>query len=193
MVTTIMPSFMDSIGQMRPESAIIGRLLAGYGELEVSMMFCVAILPGNDLDTATKSTFSVRGEKDRIDRAAALLKPDYSAAGFGAELTDTISDMHWCREIRNQFSHCQWISWHRHLGLKFVNLEDVAAMSGTIRKLATASHDVSLSILQDQEAYFNYVMACFSALAQAFKCKVAAKPNRGLPRPAKMARPQKHS
>jgi transposase-like protein len=97
------------------------------------------------------------------------------------------------REIRNQFSHCQWISWHRHFGLKFVNLEDVAAMSGTIRKLATASHDVSLAILQDQEAYFSYVMDCFHALAQAYKCKVAVIPNLGLPRPAKMARPQKHS
>jgi len=54
------------------EAAIIGRLLAGYSDLEVGMMHCAQVVR-DDLDTVLKTMFRTRGETQRIDVAAVLL------------------------------------------------------------------------------------------------------------------------
>jgi len=192
MSATVMPCFIDSNGNPRPEGAIIGRLLAGYGDLELEMCTCISQLPNGDIDSAVKKIFGKRGAERRIEMAEEVLIPAYTAIGMGAEISGTLSDMHWCREIRNQFAHCHFVSWGP-FGIRFVDLENVAKLTGRIRKLAHSSADISLSTLKSQEAYFNYVQTCFQILAHAFSCSVAKAPNRGRSMPAKMARPPKHS
>src|SRR6185312_16076636 len=108
------------------------------------------------------------------------------------DLSDAIKDIHWCREIRNQFAHCHWVSWNAS-GLKFVDLEHVASLTGRIRKGAMSSGRVTLTTLEAQEAFFLYVAECFEILAHAYGCAIAGTPNRGLPWPVKMKRPRKHN
>ena len=61
MPATIMPCF----GRFPEEGSIIGRLLAGYGELEFELCRCVAAINDN-MDAAIKAMFRVRGEEKRI-------------------------------------------------------------------------------------------------------------------------------
>lgn len=187
-----MPSFVDVKGNPREEATIVGRLLAGYGELELSMCGCIAKIPGYDIHSGIKEIFGNKGAENRIKNAKKIMRVPYTDAGLGAEFSETMSDMNWCREIRNQFAHCHWDDWSRR-GLKFVDLEEVASMTGKVRKLAKASRYVSLTELREQEAFFRYVSTCFQILAHAYRCSVAGVTNRGLLRPAKMTRPPKHS
>jgi hypothetical protein len=50
----LMPAVIDIAGNTRPESAVIGRLLAGYGDIELCMCYCLVHIPGWDLDKAIK-------------------------------------------------------------------------------------------------------------------------------------------
>src|SRR4051794_31432912 len=61
------------------EGAIIGRLLAGYGELEVDLALCVAATLDDDVDTAFRIMFRLRGESQRIEIADAFIQQHYSA------------------------------------------------------------------------------------------------------------------
>jgi hypothetical protein len=130
-------------------------------------------------------------KKKRIDRAFAALRPAYKNAGLSSELAETIEDMQWCRETRNQFAHCHWDSWNA-FGLKFVDLEHVASLTGRVRKGALSSKRVRLATLQDQESFFLYVAECFETLAHAYGCTVDGTSNGGLPGPGKMKRLRKH-
>jgi hypothetical protein len=73
----IIPCFSEH--QAEAEGKIIGRLLAGYGELELEM--CVAAVTNNNLDGAIK-IFRVRGGENRITAADTLkickkIRPNY--------------------------------------------------------------------------------------------------------------------
>jgi len=63
-MSSIMPAFV----RYPEEAAIIGRLLAGYGELEFDLCLCVGHARG-DMDMAFKAMFRPRGETQRIDIA----------------------------------------------------------------------------------------------------------------------------
>jgi hypothetical protein len=69
---TIMPCF----DRYPEEGDVVGRLLAGYGELEIELCNCVAALSGN-LDDAIKALFSQQGESRRINNADAMARNDY--------------------------------------------------------------------------------------------------------------------
>ena len=64
MTETIMPGF----DRFPAEASIIGRLLAGYGELEFELCRCVAAVT-IDLDAAIRAMFKDRGEYKRIQTA----------------------------------------------------------------------------------------------------------------------------
>jgi hypothetical protein len=65
MAELIIPCFSEH--QAETEGKIIGRLLAGYGELELSMCACLAAVT-NNLDGAIKTLFRGRGEKTESQR-----------------------------------------------------------------------------------------------------------------------------
>src|SRR5215470_11292532 len=52
------------------EAAAVGRLLAGYADLEMSLLHCVQMARGGDLDAVLKAMFGTRGETRRIDTPA---------------------------------------------------------------------------------------------------------------------------
>lgn len=154
---TIMPAFR----KYPAEAAIIGRLLAGYGELEVGLCNCVA-MGGIGLDKATRELFGPRGEKRRIDTGERLGAPEYQKLALDAEFMIAVTGMRHCLLIRNQYAHCQWYDDYSPR-LAFVNVENIAHQTSPIsdyRGLTTCYVDVSL--LVQQETFFSEVDSAFA-------------------------------
>jgi hypothetical protein len=162
---SLMPCF--DANQAQAEGIIVGRLLAGYGELEVQLCACRIAVEGI-YDIPVRELFSVRGESRRLRTAKAALRSDYTRAGLITDLDQALDDLDWCREIRNQYSHCQWY-WTSKEGLCFVNLEELAKQPTAILALTAVRHPISLALLNDQEAFFWYVKECLMYLETAYR------------------------
>jgi hypothetical protein len=163
---SLMPCFGPD--QACTEGKVIARLLAGYGELELSMCACLITVEGI-YDSPIRQIFrDERGAENRIKAGRKLLSGDYRSAGLIADLTDALNDLDYCRKIRNQYSHCHWY-WTSREGLCFVDLEELAEQQDTILKLMGNRHPVNVSLLQQQEDYFWYVKQCFMHLESAYR------------------------
>jgi hypothetical protein len=79
---SLMPAFL----RFPEEAAIIGRLLAGYGEIEYLFAMCLAS-SASDEDTALRTFFSVRGEGARLDVGHNLMWKLYEAAALSNQYT----------------------------------------------------------------------------------------------------------
>jgi hypothetical protein len=135
------------------QAAIIGRIVIGYGELEIALMNCVHMARGGDLDVVLKAMFGTRGEAQRISIADALGRQVFIGLGLDAEFANAIADMDYCRTIRNQYAHCIWHNdGSRRLG--FVNLEELAKGNVFVPNLiGVITRYLDVSLLQEQETY----------------------------------------
>ena len=106
------------------ESAIIGRILTGYGGLEYQLSHCLSAALGNR-PSIFRAFYRLRGEQQRLEVADALMRPHYEEVGLADKYNETIGSMRWCRNIRNQYAHCQWTAYE-DAGLFFTNMEDPA-------------------------------------------------------------------
>jgi len=163
MADIIIPTFID----FPVEGAIVGRLLAGYGELELELCQCVAAVTGN-IDDVIRKLFNVRGEKRRIESADDLARAPYTKAGLGVESSTLVNDMHYCRKLRNQYAHCQWYGTS-HDGFAFVNLEEVSKLHTTIFPLESHRCLVDATLLQQQETFSNMFRSTFGILPASIK------------------------
>jgi len=145
------------------EAAIVGRLVLGYGELEISLCHCIS-MSGVGLDAAVKAMFKVRGETGRVKAAGTHGKAAYLKLNLATEFAEAISGMHYCLSIRNQYAHRQWYDDHSGK-LAFVNMEEIAQDSLVISDLRglTIFH-VDTALLMQQEAYFINVATCLDYL-----------------------------
>ena len=147
----ILPQF-----RRRPEeAAIIGRILAGYGDLEFFLYICVSESI-NDSDVALGVLYRARGESQRIEIADAILHPIFESASLFPAYKDARDALHHCRAIRNQYAHCQWHS-DTSQGLFFCNLDEAAQHRG--RNIPLKFVHVDATLLADQEEYFAYAQA----------------------------------
>lgn len=133
---------------------IIGELVAGYGELEFMLALLVAQVI-NDQDTAFKVMFRARGESNRINVADALARPKVVANKDRYERT--IGCLRHALKIRNQYAHSQF--GYDGRGLWFVALEEVAMGNAPYDLGGLSQHEIPLSLLKDQEAFFVNVKA----------------------------------
>jgi hypothetical protein len=150
----LMPAFR----KFPTEAAIIGRLLAGYAELEIDLLHCVALARG-DFDAVLKAMFRARGETRRIDVADALGRQLYHAADLGSDFDAAISAVRYCLRIRNQYSHC---NWYDDLSgrLAFVNVEEIVKSNQPIRGFdGLTRYYIDVPTLEAQEQYFSYADA----------------------------------
>jgi hypothetical protein len=137
------------------EAAIIGRLLAGYTNLEVGLMHCVQVVR-DDFDAVLKAMFRPRGETSRIDIADALGRHFYHDRGLGTEFEMGVGAVRHCLKIRNQYAHCVWYD-DQSGKLAFVNLEEVAGENTRLKDLKSlTTWHVDVSLLMAQEQYFVY-------------------------------------
>lgn len=191
---TLMPCFGPH--QAPAEGMIIGRLLAGYGELEVSMCACLIAIEGQ-FDAPIRQLFNERSAEKRIKGSKKALTLEYTKAGLHIELAEALQDMEWCRKIRNQYAHCQWY-WTSNEGLCFVNIEELAKQPGQIVKLMDNRHSIDVKLLATQEEYFNYVKESFAHLETAYHAwnrahSAPRRPTHVFPRPSKITRPPWHN
>jgi hypothetical protein len=175
---------------VRKEGGIIGRLLAGYGELELELCDCVIAI-NDDTDSAIRAMFKDRGEAKRIDSARNFAKAAYDRVGLSSDFLQAAADMHWCRQIRNQYAHCHWYDTPAE-GLMFVDLEALAATAGTMGKLMDGRVSIDVSLLREQEAFFSYVQRSFWFVAGEYRLRTGARRDNSFPRVPAVARPLKH-
>ena len=176
----------------KAEAELIGRLLAGYSELELSMAQCVNVA-GNDPDTTFKALFRCRGELARIQIADALGRQKFGALGLGTQFEMTIGAMQHCRQIRNQFAHCTW--WGDLNGnLGFTNLEEIAASNAPIEDLSGLTRFIiDVPLLLEQEAYFDNTEGWWSWLIHETHKKVHGRPSPYTSAPKHVKQPPLHS
>lgn len=184
MSDTILPIFQ----RYEKEGAIVGRLLAGYGELEFDFASILAIVI-NDVDVAYRAMFRARGEEQRLLVADALIRPKFKAIELYTPYCEAYQDLHHCRKIRNQFAHCHWYD-DKDEGLCFLNLENTASkpMSNRIRK-----NPVDLGLLKNQEVFFVYVQDCLEYLEEECKRRSGRLSTHSLSPPKRIDRPPKHN
>ncbi|TRZ67086.1 MAG: hypothetical protein D4S02_05735 [Rhodocyclaceae bacterium] len=137
------------------EAALIGRMLAGYTDLELDLMHCVKSAR-EDLDTVLKAMYRARGETQRIDIADSFGRQTYRKLGLGTQFEMAVGAVRHCMRIRNQYAHCIW--WNDNSGtLAFANLEEIAKLNDVVLDLRGMNvHHVSTAHLKAQFLYFDY-------------------------------------
>lgn len=166
------------------EAALIGRMLAGYADLEIDLMHCAKAVRG-DLDVALKTMFRGRGNAQRINIADALGRQPYRDLGLGAEFERGIGAVRYCLKIRNLYAHCTW--WNDNSGqLAFANLEELAQENVAVTDLhgLTVNH-VTVPHLRAQFDYFEHADNVLIGLIQEGNRRAGrpALPNIGIPAP----------
>ena len=149
------------------EREIVGKLLIAYGEIEFALLSCLRQVLDNDVDTATRILFRVKGEGARIEVADAIMRPAFMRRKLGGKWSGAIGAARKCKAIRNQYAHCHWQLLGEPGKLYFLNLDiDAQAAEGPIK----ASHiPLLLSLLEKQETYFVYALDCLYYLEAEYK------------------------
>jgi hypothetical protein len=160
-------TFMPGFRRYPDEAAIIGRLLAGYGELEFEMCRCVEAAM-NDFDAAFKLIFARQGERKRIERADTVMRPKYNAVGIDTDYETTIGGMDHCRRIRNQYAHSTWYDTKPE-GLCILNLEDTAKLATPVTSVVSNRRSIDVALLRRQEDFFGYIQLSFWHLHWAYE------------------------
>lgn len=159
MTDTVMPAFL----KFPNEAAIIGRLLAGYGELEIELCQTVAEVR-QDFNMAFKAMFRPRGEKQRIDIADAMGREPYAAMRLGTQFSEAIANVRQCLKVRNLYAHCHWSDDFGRC-LCFVRLEDTANSNPPVPLLyQIPTIDIDNDLLNEQEEFFFYTRTCLRFL-----------------------------
>ncbi len=164
---------------------LIGQMLIGYGEIEYEL----ASLLGAAYDPrmALRAMFRSRGETARIEVADSLLHPRCLEIGVKAKYEITISAVKFCKNVRNQYSHCHW---HLEDGdLWFYNMESAA--EGHPETIDFTFQHVNMKLLLEQLAYFNYSRYCLIHLQNQFGYHGGLKNQDPTPWPKAPQRPKK--
>ena len=193
---------MPAFHRRKKDAAIVGRLITGYGELELLLAICVGTalatkrnIPDGYTEfqhrhryegVGIKLIFRIRGEKNRIDAASKLMRGAFTAANMGSEYDETMNAMRACLRIRNLFAHCHW-GQSRKRGLFFINLEEVARKPQRLN-LDSFRH-ASTTTLQYLERYFWHTMEPLDYLAHELGFRAKLSLPHGLSKPRKMREP----
>lgn len=148
--------------KFRVEAEIIGRLVVGYGELELDLFDCVTTGIGN-FNEAFKAMFRTRSETRRIDIAETLARDPYTNLALGDCFDEAITGMRYCVRVRNQYAHRNFLESSGTLS--FVNIEELAKHDEIVNDLfSLTTRCVTPTLLEEQERYFVYVRATIGFL-----------------------------
>jgi hypothetical protein len=174
------------------EGEIIGRLLAGYSNIELGLFHAVHIVTG-DFDRALRKMFGIRGESKRIEAAEKLGLPEYQRLKLSTDFEKALRATRHCLKIRNQYAH--WIWWDDYSGkLAFANVEDLTKHKHKVHDLrALYPHHVDTALLTAQEAYFvyaDYLLAWVNHEAQVLEGKPGFAKQNPLSKPQEVKPPK---
>lgn len=184
-------TLMNAFKTFPDEAAIIGRLLAGYGELELMLCLCAASAR-QDFNMVFKAMFRPRGESQRIDIGDALGRDLFRIHKLETQFSEAVSDMRYCLKIRNQYAHCYWSDgFGRQLG--FVEMEERAKSAKPIDAIwQVPSMDIDVPTLNEQEAFFFRTGRCFSFLTNEIDVREGRLSTNPFLIPPKVKRPPLH-
>jgi hypothetical protein len=95
------------------EAAIVGRLLVDYGELEIELALSMGYAI-SDKRKGMRDFFRTRGAEARIRLAEEQANPEerpwMRLTGVGDEFAEAVAALRVCKDIRNGFAHCHWVS-----------------------------------------------------------------------------------
>ena len=181
-------SIMPWFDRFPKEAAIIGRILAGYGELEFGLCECLGAALG-DKTVAFQAIFRMSGGGElRVETAHLLMKDKYENAGLKDGYAHMIGAMRWCRKARNLYAHCHWAGSSGQ-GLFYIDMDRVARMS---EPRLTYNH-VGESLLTDQEKCFCYVLQWQSFLQHQYRVAIGKLKSHAFQAPVVMQLPKLHS
>jgi len=139
---------MPAFHRRKEESAIIGRLIAGYGELEFLLAMCAGVALAARRKPNPKHTrprhriryerigikrfFRIRGEQNRIEHAKKQMHKVFFKIGMRIDYIETMGAMATCLKIRNLFAHCHWEDHSKKPGLFFIDLEAAGRAPGRL-------------------------------------------------------------
>jgi hypothetical protein len=148
-------SIMAPFSKFSKEGDLIGRLLAGYSNIEIGLMHCVQMATG-DFDTVLRKMFGQRSETKRINAAEKLGLPEYQRLKLATDFEKALRVVRYCLKIRNQYAH--WVWWDDYTGqLAFANVEDLTRYRRKVTDFGKLkAHHVDAELLIAQEAYFVY-------------------------------------
>lgn len=182
--TAILPAFLN----YPAEAAIIGRLLAGYADLEIGMLHCVSVVR-EDFDTSLKVMFRDRGETRRINIADALGRAFYRALGLETEFSMAIGAVRYCLQGRNLYAHCTWYDDHSGK-LAFVNLEELAKEKMHVPDLKSLDiRHIDIPTLEGVERFFVYADAFLAWVNYEGRHRAGKMKVQPLPKPAAIKEP----
>lgn len=154
---------LTNLLRARPdEMAMIGLLLTGYSELEVGLMHTV-MAARMEFDAPYKAMYRIRGEEQRIKIADGLARHALLALNenLGNQFAIAVAAMQYCRQIRNQYAHCQWWDGENER-VNFIALEEAAKENRLFQSFTKIDiRSVTLSLLESQKEYFEYVQKMF--------------------------------
>lgn len=172
------------------ETMLIGRILAGYGELEFELCMCLGAALG-DADGALRVMFRSRGEEGRLLVADALMRKKYSAIGLKDHYETMLGAFRACRAIRNRYAHCHW--WFDDdLGVFYTDLQDPASKSAETEAKFTFYH-IDAPLLEQQEAYFVYAKDVLNFLSYEYEKRSKTGPSHSRTMPARLEQPPPHN
>ena len=171
------------------EAAMIGRLLAAFGELELSVCMLTASAT-NMFQAVMKALYRLRMTSGRIDAADALLRPFCDQNGLITEYLTAMAMVRHSLKIRNQFAHCNWGDHEQHSGLFFADLQDSAE--------AETGFDfnwrhVDFSLLSLQEEYFAGTLEWLRFVDHELAVRQGRLQSHWWPKPPEQAQPPMHN
>lgn len=169
------------------EGQIIGKMLAGYGEIELEMAWCASEAL-NETEAPIKACYRGRGEKQRIDIADAFIRPVLADTTIETFYAETVSAVHNCRTIRNRYAHCHWLGYKKE-GLFFTNLEEAAKKNGPLQH---SFRHVDVPLLLAQERYFDFTYDSLRHIADQIR-KMTGRSSHDVPKPSKIDLPPAHN
>jgi hypothetical protein len=173
------------------EAAIIGRLLAGYGEIDFTFALMVVKICGDE-DTILRAIFRMRTEAGRISLADTLVAPCLEPfADLFGHYSHALGCVRFCLTLRNQYAHCHWND-HDEGGLFFTNLEEAAKPAKGFNKGLGWSH-VDVPLLTDQENFFIHTRRCLWHIESEYLVRTGKFKYHPHEMPKQISQPMKHN
>ena len=173
------------------EARLVGKLLAGFGEIEFSICRNAGHASGM-LEAIGKALYRLRATSSRVAAADAIARGIFREAGFGIEYDIARSMGDICLRIRNQFAHCNWTDHPETLssGLFFADLQ---ASADAVEGFEPTFRHVDVPLLRAHEAYFALTLEWFSYLDVQLGIHQGKIQHLGWPRPPEREPPPFHN
>lgn len=177
-----------ALSRFPEHAALIGTLVIGYSELDISMVDAAGTAIGLRfplLDAAE----AVNSELTRIELVRRMSQKHFAHIGLEQQFLHAISCQDFCREVRNYYAHCHYADFDAGKVLAVVKAKDLFSdQSMTVAKMPWRL--IEDEILIRQEAFFENTRSWWLWLSHAVELLRKGK-QPTINEPSKLERPPK--